>query len=98
MRRLWPSALENCYLLDRLGKCAGSGLQRWTIVQTAAPAPTTPNQVLANGNYQILVAQGRQNCEQYLLGPGCADANPNPIGGPLLELNNDPRSESPASR
>lgn len=54
---------------------------------------SNPTQVLANGNYRILVAQGRQNCEQYLLGAGCGAANPNPFGGPLLELNADSRSE-----
>ncbi|KAK9858854.1 hypothetical protein WJX84_007502 [Apatococcus fuscideae] len=70
----------------------GSGLQRWTIVQTPIPAGTAAAQVLANGNYRIVVAAGRQNCEQYLLGPSCGDANQNPIGGPLLENDGDPRS------
>ncbi|KAK9863993.1 hypothetical protein WJX84_007490 [Apatococcus fuscideae] len=70
----------------------GTGLQRFTIAAQAAPAATAANQPLANGNYEIVVAAGRQNCEQYLLGPGCADVNPNPIGGPLLEIDADPRS------
>ena len=75
---------------------AGTGLERWIVTPTAAATPTptpnpNPNQVLASGRYEIL-STGRQNCEQYMLGPDCGSATVNPVGGPLLEIDADPRS------
>ncbi|KAK9863321.1 hypothetical protein WJX84_008258 [Apatococcus fuscideae] len=53
----------------------GSGLQRWAITSQALPTTAVAAQTIPNGNYQILV----QNCEQYLYGPNCPTATPQPM-------------------